>query len=54
MAIIAEPALSRKTRKTDEPVAPARRRYHRREEIIGLIAFAAVMLFVFFMRNYAS
>jgi hypothetical protein len=51
---ITEPVVRRKSAKTSEPVAPARRRNHRREEIIGLIAFCAAMLFVIFMRNYAS
>jgi hypothetical protein len=51
---ITEPVVRRKSSKASEPVVPARRRNHRREEIIGLIAFCAAMLFVIFMRNYAS
>jgi hypothetical protein len=54
MAIVSEPALRRKSPKASEPATPAQRRNHRREEIIGLIAFCAAMLFVFLMRNYAS
>jgi hypothetical protein len=54
MAIITEPAVRRKSAKASEPFTPAQRRNHRREEIIGLIAFGAAMLVVIFMRNYAS
>jgi hypothetical protein len=54
MAVITEPVARRKSSKASEPIAPARRRNHRREEIIGLIAFCAVMVFVILMRNYAS
>jgi hypothetical protein len=55
MAVITEPALRRKSSKASDPVAAARlRRNHRREEIIGLIAFCVAMLVVFVMRNYAS
>jgi hypothetical protein len=54
MASITEPAARRKSSKASEPITPAQRRNHRREEIIGLIAFCAAMLFVIFMRNYAS
>jgi hypothetical protein len=54
MAIITEPALRHKAAKASEPDAPAWRSHHRREEIIGLIAFCAAMVVVFLMRNYAS
>jgi hypothetical protein len=54
MAIISEPVARRRPSKASEPVAPARRRNHRREEIVGIIAFCAAMLFVILMRNYAS
>jgi len=50
MATNTKPAAKRKTAEG----ATARRRHQRREEIIGLIGFGAVMLFVFLMRNYAS
>jgi hypothetical protein len=53
MAVIAKPVLKRKSAKTREPVTPAQRRRQQREEIIGLIGFGAVMLFVVLMRNYA-
>jgi len=54
MASTTEPALKLKSSNTAEPFTPARRRSHRREEIIGLIAFCAAMVVVFLMRNYAS
>jgi hypothetical protein len=54
MAIITEPALKRKSAKASEPETAAQRRSHRREEIIGLVAFCAAMVVVFLMRNYAS
>jgi hypothetical protein len=37
---------------TDEERARLRAR-HRRDEIIGIIAFCAVLLVVYFMRNYS-
>jgi hypothetical protein len=54
MATNADPALKRKFTQAREPATLAQRRRQRREEIIGLIGFGAVMLFAFLMRNYAS
>jgi len=65
MATIAEPhpvsdtttnAMRRGARRsapTSQEIEQARIR-HRRNEIIALIAFGAVLLVVFLMRNYAS
>jgi hypothetical protein len=50
MATIAEPV---KSPKASARGASARRRYHI-DEIVGLIAFCAVLLIVYLMRNYAS
>jgi hypothetical protein len=44
---VAKPGL------TDEERARLRAR-HRREELIGLIAFCAVLAIVFLMRNYSA
>jgi len=65
MAAIAEPPSStarreiraRRVRKPPEMSEEERARLrarHRRNEIIGLIAFCAVLVIVFMMRNYAN
>jgi hypothetical protein len=61
MASIVEPAPVARKRKTGVSAIPesaeaAKRRHarHLRNEILGLVAFGLVLLFVYFTRHYAS
>jgi hypothetical protein len=62
MAVMAEPpsrTTNDRVRRAAKPASTEEERArlharHRRDEIIGLIAFCAVLAIVFLMRNYAS